>query len=414
MDGTTVFPVAADADEVPFGIEEMFYSRTDARGVIVAGNQVFQRVSCHPWQRLIGAPHRIIRNQATPKAVFRIMWTTIQSGRPAVAYVCNRAADGRPYWVMATVLPFRGGYLSIRIKPSSPLLSEIKALYSRLSSAEADGHSIEDSVLSLQHELGNRGFSSYEDFMCRALREEFVRRTQATSSPSPLPERVISSIQTIFREALESQSALQTEFKWMQVLPTNLSLLAHRLEPEGGPMSAVAELYKAGTEEALSWIGAFTSGSASLCSRMCERFEWAVFMVTCAMLQRELGRRVAHEDWSGSGIDPGVERQFVDDISRQYCAAADASVEEALELARVIEKAGEKLRRSMMSLETIITMGKVEGARFGQHSESIHTIIASLHDLNTKISSVMARIVNLSTVICRGMEDISCGFQTGS
>ena len=116
-------------EEVPFGIEELFYSRTDARGVILAGNPVFRRVAGYDWGQLIGAPHRKVRHPATPKAVFRILWSTIQTGQPAVAYVCNRAADGRPYWVLATILPFGDAYLSVRIKPTSHLLATVKEIY---------------------------------------------------------------------------------------------------------------------------------------------------------------------------------------------------------------------------------------------------------------------------------------------
>jgi hypothetical protein len=411
MDGATLADPRLDHKEVPFSIEEMFYSRTDGRGVIIAGNQVFQRVSCHSWSSLIGAPHRIIRHPSTPRAVFRILWTTIQAGEPAVAYVCNKSADGRCYWVLATVLPFGTGYLSIRIKPSSPLLDVIKKLYAKLCLEEMNGCTVEASVEGLQRELLEHGFTDYEHFMRHALRSELKKRTDATGGLPPLPEKVISAIQDGFHRALEGQVILQTEFNWMQVLPTNLSLLASRLEPEGGPMSAVADLYKAGTLETLSRVGAFTSGEQSLCRRMSEQFERAVFMVTCADLQRELGKLLAREDWTGSGLDPNTERQYVNEISRQYDAEAQASIDEASKLAKVIEQAGEKLRRSMLSLETIIMMGKVEGARFGPDAESIHSIIASLHDLNTKISGVMASIVDLSAIFCSGMEELRSGFQ---
>jgi hypothetical protein len=412
MDGATFADPRPDHKEVPFRIGEMFYSRTDGRGMIIAGNQVFQRVSCHSWSNLIGAPHRIIRHPSTPRAVFRILWTTIQAGEPAVAYVCNKAADGRCYWVLATVLPFGTGYLSIRIKPSSPLLDVIKKLYAKLCLEEMNGCTVEASVEGLQRELLQLGFMDYKHFMRYALRSEFTQRIDATGGLSPLPERVISAIQDGFHRALEGQAILQSEFNWMQVLPTNLSLLASRLEPEGGPMSAVADLYKAGTLETLSRVGSFTSGEQSLCRQMSDQFERAVFMVTCAELQRELGKLLAGEDWTGSGLEPNTERQYVDEISRRYDAQAQASIDEASKLAKVIEQAGEKLRRSMLSLETIIMMGKVEGARFGPDAERIHSIIASLHDLNAKISGVMVSIVDLSAIFCSGLEELRSGFQT--
>jgi hypothetical protein len=412
MDGATLTNLRPDEREVPFDIEEMFYSRTDGRGVIIAGSQVFQRVSCHSWSSLIGAPHCIIRHPSTPRAVFRILWAVIQVGEPAVAYVCNKAADGRCYWVLATVLPFGAGYLSIRIKPSSPFLDVIKKLYAKLCLEEMNGCTVEASVESLQRELLELGFMDYKHFMRHALRVEFTNRTNANGGLSPLSETIISAIQDGFRRALEAQAILQTEFNWMQVLPTNLSLLASRLEPEGGPMSAVADLYKAGTLETLSRVGAFTSGEQSLCRRMSDQFERSVFMVTCAELQRELGKLLAREDWTGSGLDPNAERQYANQISRQYEAEAQVSIDEATKLAKVIEQAGERLRRSMLSLETIIMMGKVEVARFGPDAENIHSIIASLHDLDSKISGVMVNIVDLSAIFCRGMEDLRSGFQT--
>lgn len=35
--------------EVPFSFEELFFSRTNPRGVIRSGYSVFQRVSLYPW-----------------------------------------------------------------------------------------------------------------------------------------------------------------------------------------------------------------------------------------------------------------------------------------------------------------------------------------------------------------------------
>ena len=43
-------------EERPFLVEQLFYSRTDSRGVIESGNWVFQRVSGFSWEELLGAP----------------------------------------------------------------------------------------------------------------------------------------------------------------------------------------------------------------------------------------------------------------------------------------------------------------------------------------------------------------------
>jgi aerotaxis receptor len=414
MDGGALFSPQQEGDEVPFEIAELFYSRTDGRGVILAGNSVFQRVSCYDWPDLIGAPHRIVRNAATPKAVFRILWTTIKTGEPAVAYVCNRAADGRPYWVLATVLPFEDGYLSIRLKPTSALFSTVKALYGEVVGGEAQGQSIEAGLEAIGTSLQALGHGDYRSFMRAALWAEMTARAKALGRELALPNETVLSIRAGLADSLASQRQLHTEFEAMKILPTNLSILAARLEPEGGPLGAVAGLYMAGTMEVLAQIRAFTSGEQSLCSRMSERFERAIYMVLSSQLQREMGERVRGEDWSGAGQDPEAEIAHLDLLGHDYEAAAMQAIEEACDLAKAIERAGAELRRSMLSLETVTVMGKVEGSRLGAEGDRIRTTIESLHLLNAEISRVLGRIGDLSAVIDRGMSEIRASFRAAA
>ncbi|MEM8554727.1 MAG: chemotaxis protein, partial [Pseudomonadota bacterium] len=51
----------------PFDANELFFSRTDERGVILSGNTVFQRVADYPWDDLLNAPHKIIRHPDMPR-----------------------------------------------------------------------------------------------------------------------------------------------------------------------------------------------------------------------------------------------------------------------------------------------------------------------------------------------------------
>ena len=112
--------------EVPFGFEELFYSRTDKRGVIQAGNDIFQRIAGFDWSEMLGAPHKIVRHPDTPRAVFRILWDALAKGYPMGAYVKNRTKSGDFYWVFAVVMPIEEGFLSLRMKPSSPTFDVVR------------------------------------------------------------------------------------------------------------------------------------------------------------------------------------------------------------------------------------------------------------------------------------------------
>ena len=140
--------------EAPFGFEQLFFSKTDQRGVIHFGNDVFVKVSGYTRERLIGAPHNIIRHPDMPKSVFKLFWDRLLSGQAIGAYVKNMAADGAYYWVYSYAFPIEDGYLSIRFKPSSPILQKVQEVYSAVLKKEKSS-SLEEGYESLSFNHGN-------------------------------------------------------------------------------------------------------------------------------------------------------------------------------------------------------------------------------------------------------------------
>ena len=69
--------------EVP--IEDLFFSTTDAKGVIDEANEVFARNARYARSELLGAPHNIIRHPDMPGAVFKATWDLLGSGHPVCA-----------------------------------------------------------------------------------------------------------------------------------------------------------------------------------------------------------------------------------------------------------------------------------------------------------------------------------------
>lgn len=124
--------VASNSGEAPFEFHELFFSRTDSRGIILSGNNVFQRISQYTWDELLKKPHNVIRHPDMPKGVFYTFWDFLKQGKPIGAYVKNRAKDGKYYWVFAIATPVEGGYLSIRLKPSSDFFAIVQNEYKNL------------------------------------------------------------------------------------------------------------------------------------------------------------------------------------------------------------------------------------------------------------------------------------------
>lgn len=170
--------------ESPFGHEELFFSTTDRKGIIGTGNRVFARVAGYDPHELVGKPHNIIRHPDMPRAAFRLLWTYLEAGKPIAAYVKNMAADGSYYWVLATVVPCGDGYLSVRMKPSSPYFDAVRGIYASLLAVERDAderglarkEGIELSVEALGELLQAAGFADYDDFMHAAVSAELRSR----------------------------------------------------------------------------------------------------------------------------------------------------------------------------------------------------------------------------------------------
>jgi PAS domain S-box-containing protein len=160
--------------EVMFATEEILVTKTDLTGHITYANDVFLRVAGYREDELVGQPHSYIRHPEMPRAVFKMLWESIQSGKEIFAYVVNLAASGDHYWVFAHVTPTFDangttiGYHSSRRCPDRAQVAKIKALYDRLLAAER-GHSRKaDAILAstaLLDQVIAEHHTSYEEFV---------------------------------------------------------------------------------------------------------------------------------------------------------------------------------------------------------------------------------------------------------
>jgi PAS domain S-box-containing protein len=128
--------------ERTFGVDEVIVSKTDVHGVITYANDVFLRIASMSEREAIGAPHSIIRHPDMPRAVFKLLWDTIERGDEIFAYVVNLAKNGDHYWVFAHITPTFAadgsiiGYHSNRRVPERSAITALTPLYAKLKAIE--------------------------------------------------------------------------------------------------------------------------------------------------------------------------------------------------------------------------------------------------------------------------------------
>lgn len=81
---------------------------TDAKGTILSVNGKFCELSGFSEAELIGANHRILRSGVHDRNYFQHMYRTIARGDVWHGEICNRAKNGKFYWVDTTIVPHRG------------------------------------------------------------------------------------------------------------------------------------------------------------------------------------------------------------------------------------------------------------------------------------------------------------------
>lgn len=393
---------APEAGEEPFSIDEICSSRTDKRGVIQAGNSVFCRVSGHDWDKLLGAPHRILRHPDMPKAVFWLMWNSIQDDRPMVAYVKNRSASGRWYWVLAVIVPLEDGHLSVCIKPSTPMLDKVMGLYGEVKAAEATMEPQHSAELLLAR-LADLGFPSYDDFATSVLQTELTSRDSVLGLLGDIGSTTLSNMSADLVAMNQQQHVLMEEFDALQSIPTNMRIIASRLEPSGGPVSAISDNYKFSSADILRQLQDFAGSDNNLCRATTESLGKAIRQSTIARLMDQLQRKFAAEVGSGMHLNVAEEQARVARLTQDCLAHARSAIQEAERLSSALAMSSGEIRRQMLGLDTIRVMGRVESGRLGQGGAGLSAAIDQLDQRHARLAKVLQSLMDLSSALKTGI-----------
>jgi PAS domain S-box-containing protein len=161
-------PITPTSVERQMREDDFIVSKTDLKGRITYGNRIFIEFSGYTEKELLGTQHNIIRHPDMPRAVFKLLWDTLQAKRECNAYVKNMAKDGGYYWVFANVTPnfdSNGnvvGYFSVRRKPKPSGVKTVTDLYRTMLDAERRAgarDAMAASTLILTNLLAEKGLS---------------------------------------------------------------------------------------------------------------------------------------------------------------------------------------------------------------------------------------------------------------
>lgn len=390
--------------EVPFEDADIFFSRTDTAGRICSGNDVFERVSGYGWDELLGAPHKIIRHADTPRAAFYVLWREIQGGRPVRAYVKNRSKTGGYYWVFAIVSPVADGFLSVRLKPASPLFDRVRDLYHQATARETalkPAESFDQLALGLQ----GLGLGSYRTFMSQGLGQELVERDRRMGRRPPARLENLVSLQALAISNIEQTQAIQSAYAISRHLPLSLQVQAARLGPQAVTVTTIASNYRAIVEELAESMAEFSAAALAVEQAVSD----ALFLLGAARLQCEMARRFRAESPSSSDRRAQTEHDLalLDRLAADYETRAREGITLIAPSVSRFEDACADMKRLAAGLEVTRIVGKMESARLIGENAGLDGLLQDLGAFQQSISLGLNALAKQSRTIASGLREAS-------
>ena len=378
-------------NEVPFSFDELFFSRTDDRGIIQAGNEVFQRISLYSWEEVLKKPHNIIRHPDMPKGVFYLFWEFLKRGEPIGAYVKNRAKDGRHYWVYAIATPIEGGYLSVRIKPSSDIFKVVEKEYKDLLQQELSSKiTPKESAELLLERLKNLGFNSYEEFMSIAVNKEMLARDVKLNKK----DRLLNNFGQLMHDAesmLAETTNIFSSYEESKYVPLNLQIQSAQLGENGRTIGVISSNYNIVSTEIRNEINDFNQAAQNVFSKI----HAGQFLACTARIQREV-IECFQKEITSDFVNKDQEILY---LRRQQVEYQKLASEGLISITKQIEQFQNNCQRMKMlasSLEVIRIMGKVDAARISVSNGDLNELINDLSIFQTSIASSLGKIAQLN------------------
>lgn len=432
-----------------FRADEMFFSTTDPRGIITAGNDVFMRISGYGLEELIGQPHNLVRHPDMPRAAFRLVWDYLGRSRRVAALVKNLAKDGCYYWVVALFVPAPDGYLSIRFKPTGSLLDTVAEIYAKMVAEErrlresgADEKAgMDASAALLTAAVRARGFADYDEFMrvllCEELRsrDAVLARTGGTML-RPLPasaernangDRALGRLGSLYRLGAQAYAQLSRlyvrldEFvalqqtlvgkagfvdnltKEMRLAAMNVALASTRVGGEGQSLSVISHYMGNSSSDVAGAVRVLTSGIEVVSKRL----RSVIFNLAAGRLQIEMIMTFLHElivaasTPNKNGAQPRLVRTLQHAFHHSLERASKA-LHDLEHSTRELNPTARDLGRHMLALQVAQLGGRVETTRLAEQEAfaavfaDIHRQIEGTRDQLTELNDALAQLDDIA------------------
>lgn len=370
--------------------------RTDMNGIIRYANEDFLQLYMYPAEELVGAPASILRHPDMPAGVFWKMWQTLQTGKASGGYLCNRAQDGSTVWMFALMIPVPKGITAVQMRPLGPELTVAQSIHETMREAEASGMSPEKSAVLMDRELADRGFGDPRTFFSKAVSEEVAARRTLRLAQEMSWIGGLQTLRDAMRELMDEQYRLVATFRALYLVPTNMRILASRMEPTGGPISSISDNYKRASAEINSALKEM-SGDDHGPGRLAGAIDEAILCLGCAILQQQTCDQMIRQAQAGGGAAGDSDIAMFQAAQSASRRCGREGLDSVTQLVRKISSDGHALQRLMAGLDQIRILGQVESGRSRDRDNGLASIMDQLGTFHESIHAHLNAMIDLTS-----------------
>ena len=394
-------------NEAPFNFDELFFSRTDARGYIQSGNSLFQKINEFSWEELLDRPHNVIRHPEMPKGVFHLFWNKLKAGQTVGAFVKNRTKSGKYYWVYALAMPIEQGFVSLRIKPCGKIFEAVKEEYGKLLTLEKSRKlSPEASHQQLLQDLSDLGFKSYDSFMIEGLMQSLELREQQLKR---LPIRSLVNLNTFLDEAktiMEKTIVTLQSYKESAFVGLNLEIQTYKMGETAAPLAMVAGKYDAITKEIQTGLKDFKIAGELVLEKVVQ----SQFDICSGILQNEMVEKFKNEISDGT-VDSDREMKTLIMLRKTGLEKSVSSLRDVEREFMIFRQSCENLKTLSTDLEIVRLMGRIEVAKISGFKTVLEAMMEMLQNFHKSLTLPLSEIEqaggNLRSLAGTMIKDIS-------
>lgn len=252
-----------------------------------------------------------------------------------------------------------------------------------------------ESAAMMLSELQALGIGSFAAYGAQILAEK-LREDDASC-----PVRRLMGLHTSIAEVSTARGALMDTLRTLYLIPTNMRILASRLEPSGGPISAISDSYKRAAADLMTRLTGGPKGAPGRSGptiSSAQMIEEAVLSICVAMLvQRAISQLVTEAGALGQALDE--ETATLQAVGARYQQAyreaqSPQRLDDIMRSVQQVAREAEVLKRLMAGLDQIRILGEVESGRIRDSDSGLAAIMSQLTSFHGQIHSRLTTMGN--------------------